>query len=180
MAPRPTRANDEWDYRRREYIPIGLLVMESRNRREPVLCQDTENGQRIENSVNDVIVGLVAEVGRQRSAWRTAEEAKRLRAEEERLWREREAELQRRRTHLQELQTAEQARVAKLMADATSWERSCILRAYITRIEEVVVARDDGIVERGEFAQWLVWARQQADRLDPLIPSPPSVLDEKL
>jgi hypothetical protein len=31
-----------------------------------------------------------------------------------------------------------------------------------------------------EFAAWLEWAHQQADRLDPLAESPPSILDEDI
>ncbi len=30
----------------------------------------------------------------------------------------------------------------------------------------------------GELAKWLDWARKHADRVDPLIESPPSVFDE--
>ncbi len=38
----------------------------------------------------------------------------------------------------------------------------------------------EGPVEPGsELAKWIEWAHQQADRLDPLCPSPPSILDEE-
>ena len=33
------------------------------------------------------------------------------------------------------------------------------------------------IGRESEFGKWLIWARAQADRLDPLVKSPPSILD---
>jgi hypothetical protein len=38
----------------------------------------------------------------------------------------------------------------------------------------------DAVELGSEIAQWLDWATQQADRLDPLRPSPPSILEEKI
>jgi hypothetical protein len=33
-------------------------------------------------------------------------------------------------------------------------------------------------VPGGKLDDWITWACAQADRLDPMVPSPPSVLDE--
>jgi hypothetical protein len=98
--------------------------------------------------------------------------AEQLRLEEE----ERQAELRRAR---QRVLQAEQARVDELLADAESWEESRRLRAYIK--ERLSQARRAGkpIGRNSEFGKWLIWARAQADRLDPLVKSPPSILDTK-
>ena len=45
---------------------------------------------------------------------------------------------------------------------------------------ELLKGERDGKYSPIEVAQWLDWATQQADRLDPLRPSPPSILDEKI
>jgi hypothetical protein len=176
---RKTPPKDRWDWQKYDFIPTGRLVLDS-GYCEQVHCQDTENGRRIEDAINALLVRWVAEAGRLRIARRQAEEEKRRREEEERLRREREAELQRRRQELQQRQKAEQARVDKLVADAAAWRRSQVLREYILQVEQAGVARDGRIEEGGEVARWLEWARQQADRLDPFTPSPPSVLDERI
>jgi hypothetical protein len=38
---------------------------------------------------------------------------------------------------------------------------------------------DSDVRDDEELIRWLEWAFAQADRLDPLIKSPPSILDEK-
>ena len=35
------------------------------------------------------------------------------------------------------------------------------------------------IQEGSDLARWLTWASEQAHRLDPLVESPPSIIDEK-
>ena len=63
---------------------------------------------------------------------------------------------------------------------AKDWKRSRDLRDYIDAKRKKHWA-DGGTIEPGEkFALWLEWAVQQADRLDPLVKSPPSVLDEDI
>jgi len=44
----------------------------------------------------------------------------------------------------------------------------------------MLLKRDGAIAIDGEAAAYLRWAHQQADRLDPLRPSPSSVLDERI
>jgi hypothetical protein len=181
QVERTTPPKDRWDWNKCEFVPTGRLLLD----RGPSsygtpFCQDTEKGRRIEDGINGAIVRWVEEVGRERIERRKAEEERRRRAEEERLRREREAELQRRREELLQRQRAEQARVDRLCADASAWKQSQALREYIAEVERVALARDGGGEAGGELARWLEWARQQADRLDPFTPSPPSVLDERI
>jgi hypothetical protein len=61
----------------------------------------------------------------------------------------------------------ERAKVDKLLADAEAWRKSALLRKYISRAREFVIARDGAIERGGELERWLKWAADQADRLDP-------------
>ena len=74
---------------------------------------------------------------------------------------------------------SEQTRVNQLLADATHWQRSKLLRDYIQTVREAALARGETLADHSETGQWIKWATEQADRLDPLRPSPPSILDDK-
>jgi hypothetical protein len=56
-------------------------------------------------------------------------------------------------------------RVGHLLAQAKALDRANQIRTYVesalSRVEETSVARDD-------FDRWAVWARQEADRIDPV------------
>lgn len=59
------------------------------------------------------------------------------------------------------------------------WHKSQQIRAYV---EAVRAAALDGHGEIGpevDLDEWIHWAIRQADRFDPLVESPPSILDEK-
>lgn len=170
--------NKIWDRPKYDFIPTGRLVLDTGDG-EKVLCQDTEKGRRIEDGINGLIIQWVYEAGRKRMQRRGAEEVMRRNQEEERQRQEREVELQRRRQELLERQKIEEDRVKELIADAEAWHGSQVLREYIGAVEKSVLDRDGDIGEGGEAAQWLKWARQQADRIDPLTPNPPSIIDER-
>jgi hypothetical protein len=54
------------------------------------------------------------------------------------------------------------------------------LRDFIEASKQKHLAEHKHLVPGCGFEQWLVWAHKQADRLDPLKPSPPSILDEPM
>ena len=74
---------------------------------------------------------------------------------------------------------AEQAKVDGLVAEMRLWRQSHDLLAYVeARTRQHLVQRNsDGMDE--DFARWHRWAMDQAARMDPLCPSPPSILDEE-
>lgn len=107
-----------------------------------------------------------------------AERARRRRREDEERERarQRRAELeeqQRRRAAL----AAERARVARLRDQATRWRESQHLRRFVDEARERGALPELGL-DGHELASWIAWALQQADRLDPFAPSPPSILDD--
>ena len=72
----------------------------------------------------------------------------------------------------------EKQRVNKLLVDAENHEKSRQLRAFIAAVENERLKGNPVYVSDDEYDAWLSWARDQADRLDPLTDSPPSILDE--
>ena len=128
---------------------------------------------KLENCLTNVIAGFIRVAGRQKDA----REAERQRAaayiEEER----RRQEEARRRAELQRQHEQEQARVKTLVADAVNWSQARQLRAFIAAAAARHIEDHGAIAPDSEFAQWHKWALEQADRLDPLCESPPSILD---
>lgn len=179
QVPRTTQPTDTWDWQKYDYIPNGRLVLDSGNCTR-IHCQDTGNGRRIEDAIKDLLVHWVVEAGRLRIARREAKEERRHREMEDRQQCELETLLQQKRQELQEKHKAEQVQINKLFAHATAWQQSRMLRDYIIQMERVGLSRDGKIEDGGELASWLAWARQQADRLDPLTTTFPSVLDEEV
>ncbi len=73
----------------------------------------------------------------------------------------------------------EEARVRALHRAAANWDRACRIRDLVAAATDG--ARRDGVsVEPGTpFGDWLIWAAEQADRIDPLKVSPRSIIDSK-
>jgi len=74
----------------------------------------------------------------------------------------------------------EEARVRALHRAAADWERADRIRRMIQAAEEGAKRAGQAVEPGTQFADWLAWAAQQADRLDPLMESPPSVIDAKV
>ena len=72
----------------------------------------------------------------------------------------------------------EQARVAKLVTDAENYEKSRLIREFINAVEKEHSAGDPVYVTDQDHETWIKWANEQADRLDPLLLSPASILDQ--
>lgn len=109
-------------------------------------------------------------------------EGRRLRIEAE-LAKQREIENQKRQHELwklRELIDEEEKKVSNLDMWVTNWERAEQIRAFVTALEKVWTNEGHDLSPEAPKGQRMVWMRQQADRLDPLIyPNPPSILDRK-
>lgn len=116
--------------------------------------------QRLEGRLADVIVGM-----RALAQWRKGDRRK---------TQEREARFQevvRTRQELRGRVEAEKRAVAELEQDAERWRRAEAIRAYVAAARTAADPKDE------QRPEWLDWALRQADRLDPLSESPPSILD---
>ncbi len=130
----------------------------------------------LEERLDLVVAGLVEYAARLRQA----AEDRRLEEERRQAEEQRRQEAARERAVKRKAIEAEQTRVDRLLSDCRDWNRSNELRAYIEAATQAYLQRDAVIEADSEFARWLQWAQQQADRLDPLKLSPPSILDEKV
>ena len=163
-----------------ERVPSGNLCLTIHEAEDFYIygCQQNWNDgkkSKLENRINSFIDGLVtvAIAKLERDKERKEEERRRIerqkQLEEERLKR---AELRRR--YLEE-----ETKITELISEAENWKRSQILREYIAEIEKHKINGELPINLDKPLAEWLQWAYDQADRLDPLSPSPPSILDEE-
>ena len=120
------------------------------------------------------MTGLIELAGHARER-QVEEERQKQEAQERERRRQEEARL---RVEKRQRIKAERTRVDLLLAEAKDWKRSRDLREYIEAKRQKHL-RDGETIEPGsDLARWLEWANQQADRLDPLTESPPSILDE--
>ena len=73
---------------------------------------------------------------------------------------------------------AEKAKVDGLMGEMSLWRQSHDLRAYVkARTRQHLAERNADAMDE-DFGRWQRWAMDQAARMDPLCPSPPSILDQ--
>ncbi len=141
-------------------------------------CQQNWNDgkkSKLEERINSFIDGLVtvavAKIARDKEKM---EEEKRRIERQKRLEEEREIRAVLRRKYMEE-----EARVNQLIAEAENWKKSQILRDYIVEIESSATNENLSLSPEKPLNEWLKWAKDQADRLDPLKQSPPSILDEE-
>ncbi|WP_428563648.1 MAG: hypothetical protein ACP59X_00775 [Solidesulfovibrio sp. DCME] len=154
-----------------EYIfnPTGELVLKIVNieyvhtRR---LWSDTAT-QRVESQVGSFVSGLIKAA--------VAVKTRRLDLEKQR---EEQAVFEQKRYEMLEKIRNEEIKVAQLERKAALWKKSQDLRQYIAAVMEKA-KQDEEFAVKINAESWLAWALQQADRLDPLTKSPPSVLDQK-
>jgi hypothetical protein len=123
----------------------------------------------LEDQLPDVVVGFmqIALAGKAEDEKRAAENAETERVAAERV---RKAEAIRH----------EEARVQALHRAAVDWERADRIRRMLAAAAEVATRGGRSVEPGTPFGDWLVWAGLQADRLDPLKESPPSIIDSKL
>ena len=96
--------------------------------------------------------------------------------------RKEELEHQRRHDEFNELKQqieAEEARVKQLEAAANNWKRAQLIREYVKAAETSATQRGAKTDSSSETRRWIEWATQQADRVDPIATTTPSILDKK-
>ena len=129
--------------------------------------------QRLEDMLQKVLEGMVAIASSHRQDELAREERERQWAEEQR----REEAIRERKARLKKKILAEKARVNALVREMRQWRQSQDLRAYIeARKRQHLAGRNPDAMD-DDFSRWHQWALDQAARLDPLCPSPPSILD---
>lgn len=151
-TPRPTPP--EWDY-----APNGCLqvVVQERYYGQDGLRRTFGDGktQRIETLINAILEAF--------ATWSAAVKAKRL--EDERRKREWE-EAERRREQQRKHNALEKKRIEALSTDLERWHRRKQVLDYVAAVQEEL---DSGHYQNSEsVVEWIAWAKDYADRLDPL------------
>ncbi|MDQ7788209.1 MAG: hypothetical protein RDU01_11460, partial [Thermodesulfovibrionales bacterium] len=112
---------------------------------------------RLENCLNDFVIGLI----RASSVLRSRDLQREI---ERREW----EELERQRIEKERAIQEEKERVSALLQDVKNWNKSKQIREYIDAVKEQA-SRDNGkVTPDSELGKWFTWAAQQADYLDPL------------
>ena len=135
--------------------------------------RDKEKKQ-VEDCLDAFIIGLHKRIAQKKEHQRQEEERERQRRE---FARQRE-EQERRRAELARMIRLEKARVAKLVTDAENYEKSRLIREFIDAVEKEHSGGNPVYVTDQDHETWMKWAKEQADRLDPLSHSPSSILDQ--
>lgn len=101
------------------------------------------------------------------------------RAEHARLREIERQEKARQRNELAMLVREEERKVGDLEALVAGWKQAQHMRAFIGALEKAWAEAGRDLSPEGPEGQQIIWMKQQANRIDPLIESPPSVLDRK-
>jgi hypothetical protein len=72
----------------------------------------------------------------------------------------------------------EEKKIKALEREAIRWQRAERIREYIEAARRDAHQKPE-LEDRATILEWAAWAERQADRIDPLKPSPPSLLDDK-
>jgi hypothetical protein len=81
------------------------------------------------------------------------------------------------RAELREIEI-EEKKIKMLEREAASWQQAELIREYIEAVRRHGVPETDS-EDRPNVLEWIEWAERQADRIDPLKPSAPSLVDNK-
>jgi hypothetical protein len=73
----------------------------------------------------------------------------------------------------------EEKRVKDLDIWVMNWTRAKQTREFVAALEKVWTQEGHDLSPEAPKGQRIIWMKQQADRLDPMLPSPPSILDRK-
>jgi hypothetical protein len=74
---------------------------------------------------------------------------------------------------------AEQSKVSALRNATAQWLRAQQIRSFVSVARDTAVQKGQSTQPGSQFGDWIIWALQQADRLDPLKESPPSIIDRQ-
>jgi len=135
--------------------------------------RDTKRKQ-LEDSLDAFVIGLIKRAAKKKEYRQQKEEEERKRQEMARL---REEERQRQADLNRKIQE-ERTRVSNLITDAENHQKSMQIRDFVAAVEKEHRNGNAVYVNADEYESWATWARDQADRLDPLADSPPSILDQ--
>jgi hypothetical protein len=126
----------------------------------------TDGKSRLEEQLCRIVAGFIRLALADR-----AEKEKQAAAERER------QRLAQEQALLEGLIKAEKSKVRALGQAAARWSRATQIRYFISAARDAAIQSGQSVEAGSPFGDWLIWAEQQADRMDPLKKSPPSIID---
>src|SRR5262249_50864013 len=153
----------------KEELPSGRLALAFEH--DSGDCKRWIDGkkQRVEQCLSCFVEGVLRCAEPFREKWR-AEEGRR----------QKRSEWERERAEKLRLIHEEEQRLKHLLVEVDAWARSRRIRAYVRHYVRTIEASEGRRAEPGSRLQkWADWAWTHADRADPAVKSPPSILDEK-
>jgi hypothetical protein len=163
LTPAQRRENEGFSYYKphpeTEKYPRGLLTLAARGDADEYAQKRWSEleGRRLEDRLNAVVAWF----------YKASEQIKTRRverAEREKQW----AEERRLREEAERRRWENERKLKELEEEAAAWRRARCIREYVDAAERAALA-DGGVIEAGsELGKWIVWARQQADEIDPL------------
>jgi len=167
-SPKPN-ASSSYSYNPIRLEPTGVLSIEVWRCYAEGLqktWRDRESA-RLEEQLPKCVAGMMRIALRER-----AEQDKREKEEQAR-----EKRIEEVRAELRKIEKEEKS-IKALEREAIAWQRAERIREYIVAVREGAEQKTepDG---RAKASEWIEWAERQADRIDPLNPSPSSIVDDK-
>ena len=98
------------------------------------------------------------------------------------IFRKKEIEQQKKQEELDrlaELIREEEEKVKDLDRWVTNWVRAEQMRGFVAALEKSWTEQGHDLSPEAPKGQRIIWMRQQAERVDPTLPNPPSILDRK-
>jgi hypothetical protein len=154
--PRDPKDKSLYYSKQYDYVATGRLVFRIPQAYHGVRASWADGAkQRLEECLNDMVVGIVA----------AAEALKALRLEQEARHREYLA-AEERRQEAERKRQEESARIRALESSVIAWRRAATIRQYVEAMREAAEA--SGVADADSpLTEWLRWAESYADRVDP-------------
>ena len=135
---------------------------------DPIASWADSEQQSIENHIADIAVAIVVHGERVCRASAEHYRAYVIKRKGEILAEERRKEAERQRLERERLKRLEEARIARLLAQANALWQAEEIRTYVAAVQ----ARQSTIahpLSEAELNEWTTWSLHQADRLDPIV-----------
>lgn len=124
--------------------------------------------KKLEDRLNEFIICLIKAATIKK--WREVDRERERKIQEEK---------ERRHCEFVEAFKKEQSKVEEFYCDVDLYYKAYQIRQYILARKDDHIRQFGKIEDDSEFKRWMEWTNKQADRIDPLKESPPSILDEK-
>jgi hypothetical protein len=167
VARREVKESAHWTRTVVDYQPTGVLEFRVDGYDFGQVFRDSKKGQ-LESLLSKCVSALLLK-GRARVLSAKLEAVREL----ERAAKEREREELARRI-------AEEEKKVKQFEDwVRNWKRAQEMRDFIAALEKSWLQEGHDLSPEAQKGQRIIWMKQQADRIDPMLQGPPSILDRK-